>query len=162
MRRTSQQACLLCPWARHLTGCLRVYVADKWWSQAVYPSWWPSLTKDMQTKLELIRVNESLALVKSAMTLKKYPFPVSLQNLWYECTVWASNGNSDVDLCLSSSMYNRNIFFGLYFHTGGNKAGLVRILPPQSARSCAPSFVTPTSFRQSFYLLTPTSFSILE
>ena len=28
--RTSRQACLLCPWARHLTGCLRVYVADMW------------------------------------------------------------------------------------------------------------------------------------
>ena len=39
--RTSQQACLLCPWTRHLTGCLRLYVADRWWGQAVYPSWWP-------------------------------------------------------------------------------------------------------------------------
>ena len=28
--RTSQQACLLCPWARHLTGRLRLYVADRW------------------------------------------------------------------------------------------------------------------------------------
>ena len=56
--RTSRQACLLCPWARHLTGCLRLYVADRWWGQAVYPSWWPSLTKDMQTEHELIRVNE--------------------------------------------------------------------------------------------------------
>ena len=27
--------------------------------QAFYPSWWPSLTKDMQTEHELIRVNES-------------------------------------------------------------------------------------------------------
>ena len=59
MWRTSRQACLLCPWARHLTGCLRLYVADRWWGQAVYPSWWPSLTKDMQTEHELIRVNES-------------------------------------------------------------------------------------------------------
>ena len=39
--RTSQQTCLLCPWARHLTGCLRLYVAYRWWGQAVYPSWWP-------------------------------------------------------------------------------------------------------------------------
>ena len=38
--RTSRQACLLCPWARHLTGCLHFYVADRWWGQAVYPSWW--------------------------------------------------------------------------------------------------------------------------
>ena len=28
--RTSRQACLLCPWARHLTGCLHLYVADRW------------------------------------------------------------------------------------------------------------------------------------
>ena len=30
VRRTSRQACLLCPWAKHLTGCLGVYVADRW------------------------------------------------------------------------------------------------------------------------------------
>ena len=40
-------------------GCLRLYVADRWWGQAVYPSWWPNLTKDMQTEHELKRVNES-------------------------------------------------------------------------------------------------------
>ena len=28
--RTSRQACLLCSWARHLTGRLYLYVADKW------------------------------------------------------------------------------------------------------------------------------------
>ena len=28
--------------------------------QAVYPSWWPSLTKDLQTEHELIRVNEKV------------------------------------------------------------------------------------------------------
>ena len=28
--RTSRQACLLCPWAKHLTGCLHLYVADRW------------------------------------------------------------------------------------------------------------------------------------
>ena len=28
--RTHRQACLLCPWARHLTGCLHLYVADRW------------------------------------------------------------------------------------------------------------------------------------
>ena len=28
--RTSRQACLLCPWARHLTGWLYLYVADRW------------------------------------------------------------------------------------------------------------------------------------
>ena len=27
--RTSRQACL-CPWARHLTGRFRLYVADRW------------------------------------------------------------------------------------------------------------------------------------
>ena len=38
--RTSQQACLLCPWTRHLTGCHRLYVTGRWWGKAVYPSWW--------------------------------------------------------------------------------------------------------------------------
>ena len=28
--RTSRQACLLCPWARPLTGRLHLYVADRW------------------------------------------------------------------------------------------------------------------------------------
>ena len=28
--RSSRQACLLCPWARHLTGRLHLYVEDKW------------------------------------------------------------------------------------------------------------------------------------
>ena len=28
--RTSRQACLLCPWARHLTGCLHLHVAERW------------------------------------------------------------------------------------------------------------------------------------
>ena len=28
--RTSWQACLLCPWAGHLTGHLHLYVADRW------------------------------------------------------------------------------------------------------------------------------------
>ena len=28
--RTSPQACLLCPWARHLTGRPHLYVADRW------------------------------------------------------------------------------------------------------------------------------------
>ena len=39
-------------------GCLRLYVADRWWGQAIYLSWWLSLTKDMQTKRELIHMNE--------------------------------------------------------------------------------------------------------
>ena len=28
--RTSRQACLLCPWARHLTGHLHLHVEDRW------------------------------------------------------------------------------------------------------------------------------------
>ena len=28
--RTSRQACLLCFWARHLTGRLHLYVEDRW------------------------------------------------------------------------------------------------------------------------------------
>ena len=27
---TSRQVCLLCPWARHLTGRLHLYVVDRW------------------------------------------------------------------------------------------------------------------------------------
>ena len=50
--RTSQQACLLCPWTRHLMGCLHLYVADRWWGKAVYLLWWPSLTEDSQTEHE--------------------------------------------------------------------------------------------------------------
>ena len=48
---------LVFPWAGHLTGCLHLHVADTWRGQAVYPSWWPSLTKDMQTEHELVRIN---------------------------------------------------------------------------------------------------------
>ena len=32
--RTSRLACLWCPWPRHLTGCLRLYVADRWRTRA--------------------------------------------------------------------------------------------------------------------------------
>ena len=53
--KTSWQACLLCPWARHLPGCLHLYMADKWRGQAIYPSWWPSLTIDSQTEHERSR-----------------------------------------------------------------------------------------------------------
>ena len=54
--RTSRQACLLWLWARHLTGCFCLYVADRWWGQAVYPSWWPNLTEDLQTEPERISI----------------------------------------------------------------------------------------------------------
>ena len=30
VRRTSRQACLLCPWAKHLTGRLHLCVVEKW------------------------------------------------------------------------------------------------------------------------------------
>ena len=46
--RTSRQACLLCLWARHLTRCFHLYQAERWWGQALYPSWAPSLTEDSQ------------------------------------------------------------------------------------------------------------------
>ena len=58
VRRTSQRACLLCLWARRSTKCFHLYVTNRWWGQAVYPSWWPSLTKDVQTEHELIRINK--------------------------------------------------------------------------------------------------------
>ena len=50
---TSRQACLLCPWASHLTGCLCFHVVERWWGQEVYPLWWPSLTEDSQTEHEV-------------------------------------------------------------------------------------------------------------
>ena len=55
MWRTTGKHCLLCPWARHLSGCLHFQVADRWWNH--YPLWWPSLTKDMQTEHVLVRIN---------------------------------------------------------------------------------------------------------
>ena len=36
--RTSGQACLLCPWARHLTGRPRLYVTD-WWPTRTLPGY---------------------------------------------------------------------------------------------------------------------------
>ena len=49
-------------------GCLQFYVADRWWGQSVYWSWGPSLTKDMQAKRELIRVNELLPIIQRQIT----------------------------------------------------------------------------------------------
>ena len=46
---------LVCPWARHLTECLHLYVADRWWGQVVHPMLWPSLTEDSQTEPERLR-----------------------------------------------------------------------------------------------------------
>ena len=40
-----------------LNGMPHLYVADRWWGQAVYPLWGSSLTKDTQTEHELIRIN---------------------------------------------------------------------------------------------------------
>ena len=45
---------------KHLTGCLHLYVANRWRGQADYPSWWPSLTKDMQTEHERICIYKLL------------------------------------------------------------------------------------------------------
>ena len=61
VRRASRQACLLCPWARQLERYLHLFVANSWWRQAVYLSWWPSLRKDMQAEHELIRMSENVA-----------------------------------------------------------------------------------------------------
>ena len=43
-----------------LNGMPHLHVVDKWWGQTVYPSCWPSLTKNRQTENEFIRVNESI------------------------------------------------------------------------------------------------------
>ena len=87
---------LLCPWARRLTGCLHLYVANKWWSQAVYPSWWPSVTKDMQTECELIRTNEW----KSKLRLRSV-----LSHKSYDIRLWTSNDNCLVNLPLFHISY---------------------------------------------------------
>ena len=50
--RTSRQAWLLCPWARHITKRLYLNVADRWWDQAVPRRGGPSLTEDLQTEGE--------------------------------------------------------------------------------------------------------------
>ena len=66
--RTSRQAWLLCPWARHLTGCLHLHVPDRWWGQAFYSSWWPSPTEDSQTDHELLRsVHTSRCIIFSTL-----------------------------------------------------------------------------------------------
>ena len=44
-----------------LNGMLfHLHVADRWWGQAVYLSWWLSLTKDMQTEHKLIRLKHKI------------------------------------------------------------------------------------------------------
>ena len=55
--RTRPQACLLCPWARHLTGCLRLYVAAFMWqtgggAKQSTRRGGPSLTEDLLTERE--------------------------------------------------------------------------------------------------------------
>ena len=50
--KSSPQACLFYFWARHLAGCLDLYVADRWWGQAVYRCGGPSLTEDSQIEPE--------------------------------------------------------------------------------------------------------------
>ena len=70
---------MLCFWARHLTRRFRFYVADRWWGQAVYPSWWPSLTKNMQTKHELIRI--------IIITLKFWPDYFKSTTQWLLCKI---------------------------------------------------------------------------
>ena len=42
--------------ARHLTGCLHLFVADRWKGQAVHSLWWPSLSEDSQTEHGLLRI----------------------------------------------------------------------------------------------------------
>ena len=52
VRKTSRQACLLCPWARHLTVCFHLYVADRSGAKQSTRRGGPSLTEDLQTELE--------------------------------------------------------------------------------------------------------------
>ena len=48
MWRTSEQDCLWCPWARHLTGCLYLYVAYRCGAKQSIRSGGPTLTEDSQ------------------------------------------------------------------------------------------------------------------
>ena len=67
--RTNRQARFLCPWARHLAGCLHLHVADWWRGQAIYALWWPSLTKDMQTMHDLTRMKKNLKSIKLTLCI---------------------------------------------------------------------------------------------
>ena len=54
---------LVAPLGKALNGSLPLYVANRWWGQAIYvasKSWWPSLNEDLQTEQELLR-SESLS-----------------------------------------------------------------------------------------------------
>ena len=64
---TSRQPCL-CPWARHLTGGRRLYITLKRWIQAVYPSWWPNLTKDKRKDYRIM--HELIQLLPQIITLE--------------------------------------------------------------------------------------------
>ena len=55
--RTSRQACLLCPWARHLTGRLHLYVADKWPSRTS-PAHNCKVAKPASCKRRLLGTNQ--------------------------------------------------------------------------------------------------------
>ena len=55
VRRKSRQVRLWCPYIRHLRRFLHVYVANRRWGEAIYPSYWASLTKDFRTKDKLRR-----------------------------------------------------------------------------------------------------------
>ena len=50
MEPSEENVCSLCFEERHLTRFLHLCVADRWWGQAVYQTWWPSLIKDLQTE----------------------------------------------------------------------------------------------------------------
>ena len=85
------RACLSCLWARHLTESLHFHVADRWWSQAVYQSWWPSQTEDSQTEPERIRsVYISSCIILSTNSLNdKDLFSSSLLRLRLQVAVGA-------------------------------------------------------------------------
>ena len=105
--RTSRQASMLCPWARHITGCLHLHVADRWGGQAVYPLWWSSLTIDMQTEHELIRIHYTHRYYLSSQTL---PQKVVVER----CIMVPSAESTGFDLVIDNK---NNLFLQLNMHT---------------------------------------------
>ena len=66
-------------WARHITVCLHLYVADRWRGLAFYPSWWLSLTEDSKTKHELLRSVFTSDLLQKDPAKKTPPPPLKIK-----------------------------------------------------------------------------------
>jgi len=66
----------LCPWEKHS-------MLFPTWGQAVYPLWWPSLTKDMQTEQLCVGVVwQTQSIVQYLVQTKKKISPKPIKLLW--------------------------------------------------------------------------------